>query len=311
MKRVFLLYVLINISGLLWDSVPISAYAADLDIVGVDHALWCKQWAKALPIGNGHLGAIDFGGILDKDVQSNEYTTKLMGAQAMVGPHKQMPYSCVKPNPRTAESAVTPVNRSPKEHRRLMALKQKGNIGLLFLGASITEFWPSRGPESWAKLAPFHPANFGVSGDCTENLLWRITNGELDGLHPKVVVLNIGNNNIGQHPDERPAWAAAGVRKVLDVVLEKLPDTKVILLGIFPRGEKNSPIRRRNDAVNREISRFANGDRPRYLDIAYAFLEINGELSPGVMRRDKEHPSARGYQKWYEAMNPVLVEMMK
>lgn len=214
--------------------------------------------------------------------------------------------------PRTAQSAVTPVCRDPKQHDRIMALRQRsGSIDLIFLGASITEFWPTRGPDTWAKFAPFHPADFGAAGDCTENTLWRIDHGELDGLRPKVIVLNIGNNNIGGYSDELPEWAAAGIRKVVDEVHEKLPDTKILLLGIFPRNEKNSSNRQRNEAVNRIIAKFDHGDTPRYLDIGSAFLDTGGELTKGVMNPDGLHPTAQGYQAWYGAMLPTLTEMMK
>ncbi len=192
-----------------------------------------------------------------------------------------------------------------------MASKQAGPIDLIILGASITEFWPQRGPDTWAKLAPFHPGDFGVGGDCTENVLWRIDNGELDGLHPKVVVLNIGNNNIGGHADERPEWAAAGIRKVVDEVHAKLPDAKILLLGIFPRNARTSPERVRNEAVNRIIAGFNHGDEPRYLDIGRAFLAPSGELAKGMMNSDGLHPTALGYQAWYRAMLPTLTEMMR
>ena len=214
--------------------------------------------------------------------------------------------------PRTAASAVTPVCRDIKQHEQVMAIKQRTpQIGLIFLGASITEFWPTRGPDSWAKFAPFHPADLGAAGECTENTLWRLENGELDGLHPKVVVVNIGNNNIGGHPDELPSWAAAGVRKVVDVIHEKLPDAKILLLGILPRGARNGSDRQRNEAVNRIIAGFHHDDTPRYLDIGRAFVDARGELIKGMMYPDGLHPTALGYEAWYHAMIPTLTEMMK
>ena len=215
--------------------------------------------------------------------------------------------------PRTAQSAVTPVCRDLKQHEHVLAIKQQTpQIDLIFLGASITEFWPTRGPDSWAKFAPFHPADFGAAGECTENTLWRIENGgELDGLHPKVVVVNIGNNNIGGHPDELPAWAAAGVRRVVEAVHAKLPDAKILLLAIFPRGSRNGSDRRRNDAVNRFLVGCNHGDTPRYLDIGKAFLDARGELVKGMMYPDGLHPTALGYDAWYAAMIPTLTEMMK
>lgn len=212
---------------------------------------------------------------------------------------------------RTADSAVTPVDRNPGRHEELMKRKQEGPVDLLFLGDSITDFWPSRGPDTWAKFAPYHPADFGVSGERTEDVLWRLTHGELDGIHPKVVVLMLGTNNVGQHPDEQPAWVVGGLRKVVGVIREKLPDAKLLLLGIFPRGEKDSSDRKRNDAVNVELAKFAgNGGQTRYLDIGHVFLDANGEVLKDAMP-DGLHPNARGYALWYEAMQPTLDEMMR
>ena len=213
-------------------------------------------------------------------------------------------------HPRTAANAVTPNNRNPNRHAEFMKAKEKGPIDLLFLGDSITDFWPSRSPESWAKFAPDHPADFAVSGERTEDVLWRITHGELDGLHPKVVVLLLGTNNIGQHADEQPGWTVAGMRKVVDTIEEKLPTSKILLLAIFPRGDKNSSERRRNNEVNAELAKFADGYKVRYLDIGKVFVDANGEIPKDVMP-DSLHPAAKGYDLWYDAMEPTLSQMMK
>ena len=215
------------------------------------------------------------------------------------------------PSPRTAEDAVTPAMVKLNRHEGIMARKAKGEIGLLFLGDSITDFFPGVAKTTWAKYAPYKPANFGVGGDRTENVLWRITNGELDGLHPKVTVIMIGSNNIGQCPTEKPEWAAAGVKKIVDIVHEKMPATKVLLLGVFPRGEKpDDPKRLKVAEINKIISTFGDGSKTRYLDITKAFLEPDGTLTKEVMH-DYLHPTARGYEIWYEAMKPLVDEMMK
>ena len=219
-------------------------------------------------------------------------------------------------SPRTSETAVTPNDRNPQRHEELMKRKAQGPIDLLFLGDSILDFWPGKGPDSWAKFAPYHPADFGVSGETTEDVLWRITNGELDGLHPKVVVLLLGTNNLGQHGDEQPAWVVAGMRKVVDTIHEKLPDTKLLLLAIFPRDTKNSPIRQHIATVNAGLakfddgSKFADSSKTRFLDINKIFLDADGEI-PRDLMPDRLHPSAKGYDLWYEAMEPTLSEMMK
>ena len=136
--------------------------------------------------------------------------------------------------PRTAEDAVTPAVKDEPRHEQFLKRAAEGNIDLLLLGDSITDVWPSRGLDSWQKLQPYKPADFGISGDRTEHLLWRITHGELDNIHPKVVMILIGTNNVGHFTDEQPEWAAAGVAKIVQTVREKLPDSKILLLAIFP-----------------------------------------------------------------------------
>jgi len=112
---------------------------------------------------------------------------------------------------RKAEDAATAVAKDLERHAQFLERAKQGDIDLLFLGDSITDRWPRVGEESWVKLAPFKPADFGVEGDCTEHLLWRIEHGELDAISPKVVVVLIGSNNVFYFPDEKPEWTAAGI----------------------------------------------------------------------------------------------------
>lgn len=212
--------------------------------------------------------------------------------------------------PRTPESAITPANGNVKRHAQFMERIQDGPVGLLFLGDSITDFWPRRGEMTWFKFAAYNPANFGISGERTEQVLWRITNGELNGITPQVVVIMIGTNNIGRHKDEKPEWAAAGVKKIVDTVREKIPTSKILLLAIFPRGLKTSDERARVDQANKILATFDDGDKIRYLDISSKFLDSSGEIPTDVMP-DKLHPSAKGYHIWYEAIESRLLEMMK
>jgi lysophospholipase L1-like esterase len=214
------------------------------------------------------------------------------------------------PKPRTPESAITPTIKNPERHQKFLAQAKQGNIDLLFLGDSITDGWPGKGPESWKKFAPYHPADFGISADRTEHVLWRIENGELDGISPKVTVILIGTNNTGQCPDEKPEWAANGVTKIVDTVHEKLPKTKVLLLAVFPCGIKNTPRRQKVEQINKIISKLDDRKQTRFLDIGSKFLDEKGEIPPDVMP-DKLHPTAKGYDIWYEAMKPLLDEMMR
>jgi len=214
------------------------------------------------------------------------------------------------PAPRTPESAITPGHENQKRHAQFLARIKDGPVGVLFLGDSITDFWPKVGEYSWLKFAPHNPADFGISGETTEQVLWRILNGELEGIQPKVVVIMIGTNNIGHFKDEKPEWVAAGIKKIVDTVHTKLPESKILLLAVFPRATKDSPDRARVEAVNKIIAGLDDGKTVRFLDIGGKFLDAQGELPDDVMP-DKLHPSAKGYEIWYSAMNPLLLEMLK
>jgi beta-glucosidase len=223
---------------------------------------------------------------------------------------KAKPAAAAPKLPRTPADAITPAVKNPERHEKFLARIQQGPVGLLFLGDSITDAWPRRGKPSWDKLAPYQPADFGISGDRTEHVLWRITHGELDGIDPKVVVIMIGTNNVGHFTDEKPEWAAAGVKKILDIVHQKLPKAKVLLLAVFPRGAKASDLRCKVEAINCIISKFGDGRRTVYLDIGKVFLDANGELPKDVMP-DALHPNEHGYDLWYDAMRPTLEKLLK
>lgn len=215
-----------------------------------------------------------------------------------------------KPAARTAESALTPDIKDRNRHEQFLKRIQEGPVDLLFLGDSITDAFPRGGKETWEKFAAYKPADFGISGDRTEHVLWRITNGELEGIKPKVVVIMIGTNNVGHFADEQPEWAAAGVEKIVATVHEKLPEAKVLLLGVFPRDKKDSPLRKKVEAINAIIAKLGDGKQTVYLDISKSFLDDEGNLPKDIMP-DALHPNAKGYQIWYDAMWPTLEKMLK
>jgi lysophospholipase L1-like esterase len=214
--------------------------------------------------------------------------------------------------PRTPDSAVTPNERNPKRHEKFLKIAAAGNIGLLFIGDSILDILPSNGPKTWAKFAPYHPADFGVGGELTEDVLWRLENGELDGINPKVVVLLIGTNNLGW--GDKPEWVAAGITKIVGLIRQKLPESKILLLGIFPRQDqgpaKIALYAQEVPATNQIIAKLDDGRHIRYLDIGSKFLDAEGKIPHDVMR-DKLHPTAKGDEIWYDAMWPTLEEMLK
>jgi lysophospholipase L1-like esterase len=195
-------------------------------------------------------------------------------------------------------------------HEKFVATAKEGKTQLLFLGDSITAGWATRGKEVWDKsFTQWQPANFGIGGDRTQHVLWRIENGELDGIKPKVAVLMIGTNNVGGDSAEA---IARGVTKIVETIRAKTPDTKILLLAVFPRGEKASPNPGRDklNEVNKIIAKLNDNKHVFYLDIGAKFLQPDGSISKDIMP-DALHPSAAGYQIWADAITPKLKELMK
>ena len=196
------------------------------------------------------------------------------------------------------------------QHERFVAKAKKGGVDLLFLGDSITDFWRDRGSRVWAKYyAPRHAANFGIAGDRTQHVLWRIGHGELDGIKPKVTVLMIGTNN---SQDNSPPEIAGDIKVIIEKIHAKCPDTKILLLAIFPRQRAaDRPAQMETiKKVNDIIAKFDDGKTVKYLDIGPKFLGPDGIIPADIMP-DFLHPSEKGYQIWAEAMEPTLVQMMK
>jgi lysophospholipase L1-like esterase len=218
----------------------------------------------------------------------------------------------------TGNAATNPVPRDPKwvkRHEEFVKIAQAGGVDLLFLGDSITDFWRNRGAKVWnSYYGGRHAANFGISGDRTEHVLWRIDQGELDGIKPKVVVLMIGTNNTGKEKDGKPRSSNGetiqGVQAVVARIREKLPDTKILLLAIFPRGTFDNPQRAQVALINTVIAKLDDGNMVRFLDIGPKFLESDGTLPTSIMP-DLLHPNAHGYQIWADAIEPTLAEMLK
>jgi lysophospholipase L1-like esterase len=193
-------------------------------------------------------------------------------------------------------------------HDGFVQQAKQGHIGLLFLGDSITYEWDGKAKSLYHQLYDkYDPAVFAVKGDKTQNLLWRIDKGELDGISPKVVVLMIGANNVGLYGGETEAGVVQGVAKVVDTIREKLPTTKILLMGILPMGEfADNPARQRIRRINTALAALDDGGKTlRILDIGSHFLDINDDLPPSLVP-DGVHPTANGYQIWANAMQPAL-----
>ena len=215
--------------------------------------------------------------------------------------------------------AVTPVawDGNPdcwqmKRHLQKMSIVTNGGAKVVFIGDSITHFWETNGKAQWAKYfaeGNRRALNLGTSGDRTEHVLWRITEGrELDGYEAKCILLMIGTNNSGHFPfdKEPPLDTIRGVREILRVIAEKQPTARTILTAIFPRGATaEDGCRRRNDVVNRELSRLADGRKVIWCDFTDKFLTPDGRLSRAIFP-DLLHPGPLGYEMWASAVVPLV-----
>jgi len=146
----------------------------------------------------------------------------------------------------------------------------------------------------------------GFGWDKIENVLWRLQDGELEGICPKAAVLLLGTNNLSENTSLE---IAAGIDSVCRLIRHKLPVTRILLLGIFPRGEKNAAVRQKIKEVNNLISEFDDGDMLSFLDIGNVFLDENGRISRKIMQ-DLLHPTAKGYNRWARAMEPALQKIL-
>lgn len=199
-------------------------------------------------------------------------------------------------------------------HAGFLQRAQEGPVELLFLGDSITADWKGVGKKVWQQYYhQYQSANFGIGGDQTENVLWRIENGELDRIRPKVIVLLVGTNDSRLNN----AIDTANLNKqIIKQIQLKSPQSKVLLLAVFPRGprtwkgvledsEKRMQMIKR---LNRELAKSDDGKRVRFLNINAHFIK-NG-LIPKKLMPDQLHLSEKGYEVWAEAMMPLLNEMM-
>jgi beta-glucosidase len=212
--------------------------------------------------------------------------------------------------PAAVSDTVTPLNRDGERHQLInsRAKENAGNVDLLFLGDSITQGWEKNGAEVWDKFYGGRKAmNAGIGGDRTQHILWRLDNGNIDGISPKLAVLMIGTNNSGVNTSEQ---IAAGVKAIVAKLRAKLPQTKVLVLAIFPRGaDKNDAKRQVNEGANAIIRSVADGRMVHFLDIGPEFLEADGTLSKEIMP-DLLHLSPAGYTIWAESMEDKVAELL-
>jgi lysophospholipase L1-like esterase len=217
--------------------------------------------------------------------------------------------------------ADQPVERndanSRTAHAQLVEKAKRGRIDLYFVGDSITRRWGATDPAYAPMLANWrqnffgwNAANFGWGGDTTGNILWRLEHGELDGVRPKVIVVQAGTNNVGLPPGQRADAedVAGGVRAIVELCRKKAPEATIIVTAIFPRNDRMEYMTTIN-AVNERLARLADGKRVRFLNVNDKLAEKDGKLYEGMMG-DGLHPTVRGYQVWAAGLEPVLTELL-
>ena len=207
--------------------------------------------------------------------------------------------------------ATEPRPRDDARHQSFLEVARAGNIDLLFVGDSITDWWrqEQRGLPVWNEFfAPLKAANFGIAGDTTQGVLWRMQNGELDGFQAKLIVLMLGTNNINRNPNDD---IAEGNRAIVNEFLKRQPQAKVLLLGVFPRGAAaDNPFRASIKAINEKLATIADNQRVFYMDIGDKFLAPDGTLPTDIMP-DGLHPNLQGYKIWADAIQARVKELMQ
>jgi beta-glucosidase len=205
--------------------------------------------------------------------------------------------------------ANQPAARDDNRHKSFVARAQQGNIDLLFVGDSITDWWARAGQPVWNEhFAPLNAANVGIAGDTTQGVLWRMQNGELEGFKAKLIVLMLGTNNINRNPVDE---IVDGNRLIIEEFRKRQPQAKVLLLGVFPRGaDANTPLRATIREMNGKLAALADDRQVFFMDIGDSFLAPDGTLPADVMP-DGLHPNEKGYQIWADAIAGRVKALMQ
>ena len=220
----------------------------------------------------------------------------------------------VTPEPGHAQNmAIVPAPFQEERHQAFVEEARRGGIECLLMGDSITDWWRRAGLEVYAaNFGGLRCANFGIAGDRTQGVLWRMENGELAGYSPKLMMLMIGTNNLSarNRTPNTPAEIAMGIAVIVTKFRTTFPDAQVLLLGVFPRGaDRGDPYRESIGQINALIANLDDGENVRFMDIGDRFLEPDGSISVEVMA-DGLHPTARGYLIWADAVMPTIREML-
>jgi lysophospholipase L1-like esterase len=222
----------------------------------------------------------------------------------------QRPAPADRPAPRADANSMA-------AHAQLLEKAKQGRIDVYFEGDSITRRWGATDyPEllaNWKQnFFGWNAADFGWGADLTQNILWRLENGELDGVHPKAIVLLAGTNNVGGRApadDGKVEDVARGIQAILRVMQEKAPEATIILTAIFPRNDNMTAMQTIN-RINARLAGLADGKRIRFLNVNDKLADAEGQLHEGMMNQDKLHPAVRGYQVWADGLKPILGELL-
>ncbi|MDZ4405987.1 GDSL-type esterase/lipase family protein [Prosthecobacter sp.] len=291
--------------------VTLQSDAADSTI------LYTLDGTDPIAKSNPYLAVIEIphGGTLKARTFTKDRKTMSDVAEAVIRPG----LSFVVPVP----STVVPVTQDrswpsydwQKRHELTSAAVKRTKPQILFIGDSITHFFGGeqfdsyalRGQQTWGEFyAPRNVGNLGFGWDKTENVLWRLQHGAVDGISPKLVVMMIGTNNTG---DCAASNIAFGIYSIVDELNKRLPQSKILLLGVFPRGEKPNPARDKIAEINRIIAKLDGRHNVTYLDIGPKFLTPEGLISKEIMP-DFLHPNEKGYRIWAEAIEPTVKKLM-
>ncbi len=201
-------------------------------------------------------------------------------------------------------------------HDQLLAKRAQGRIDIYFAGDSIVRRWgASDYPQMLANwnenFRGWNAADFGWGADRTQNILWRLQNGELDGVNPEVIVLLAGTNNVGARPGDaaKIAEITRGLEAIVTLMREKAPAATIIVTGIFPRND-NIEVMPTINAINANLAKLADGRTVRFLNVNDKLADGRGVLVEGVMNPDRLHPSLKGYQIWADALKPIFTELL-
>jgi len=265
-----------------------------------------KQFAQYLAVTFATLLFCHFGFAQTTPLPAAANSTNATPRQPMLGYRM----GADKPSPRTDKN-------SQRAHDQLVEKAKQGGIDVYFIGDSITRRWGTKDPqyremlENWnTNFFGWNAGDFGWGADLTQNILWRLENGELDGVNPKIIVILAGINNVGMNPggEEKVADITRGLRAIVKVAQEKAPAAVIILTGLFPRNDNMAVIPEINQ-INKNLAKMADGKKIRYINVNDKLADNDGKLFLG-MSRDRLHPTVKGYQIWVDALKPIFTEIL-